>query len=80
MRVTVNPVRFLSPITLLERGELTHITGLSYSAGQVPLKVSNSSHSNKYIYTLFYIYNIYTIIIYVYILFILLHKYIIYTI
>ena len=41
VRVTVNPVQSLSSILLLDRGEITRISGISYAAGHVPLEVGD---------------------------------------
>ena len=41
VRVTVNPVQSLSSISLLDRGEITRISGISYAAGHVPLQVGD---------------------------------------
>ena len=41
VRVTVNPVQSLSAISLLDRGEITRISGISYSSGHVPLEVGD---------------------------------------
>ena len=38
--MTVNPVKQLRPLQLLERGPLTRITGRAFVAGVLPFRVS----------------------------------------
>ena len=39
IQVTVNPVKQLKPLQLLQRGTLSKITGRAYVAGVLPFKV-----------------------------------------
>ena len=39
IHVTVNPVKQLKPLQLLQRGTLSKITGRAYVAGVLPFKV-----------------------------------------
>ena len=39
IHVTVNPVKQLKPLVLLQRGTLSKITGRAYVAGVLPFKV-----------------------------------------
>lgn len=39
--VTVNPVKELRPVTMLERGNITKIHGRAYVAGVLPFKVNS---------------------------------------
>lgn len=39
MRVKITPVKQIKPIILLDRGEITKVTGVAYVAGQLPIKV-----------------------------------------
>ena len=41
IHVTVNPVKQLKPLQLLERGSLARITGCAFVAGVLPFKVCN---------------------------------------